>query len=64
MMASDPLLLAAKVTSALPAMASDFAYKNKFLMLARRKLEKELAINHEVIIEKIDGEYRTVTIKT
>ena len=54
MMATDTSSLTANVTSSPPAMASDLADRINCLTLARTKLEKELEINHECILEAIE----------
>ena len=62
-MAADPSSLTVNVSSSPPAMASDLADKINRLTLARIKLEKELDINHECILEAIERKDRTVKIK-
>ena len=62
-MAADPSSLTANVPSPPPAMASDLTDKINRLTLARSKLEKQLDINHECILEAIERKDRTVKTK-
>ena len=54
MVATDTSSLTSNVLSSPPAMASDLADRINRLTLARTKLEKELEIIHECILEAIE----------
>ena len=64
MTATDPsFFFTANVPSAPPAMASDLADKINRMTLARTKLEVELDINHEWILEAIERKNCTIEIQ-